>query len=79
MASGTTTQEIDGKATGQASTSPVPANPLAERIAPAFLADAAEDVTQGGVSVKKMAVRVAAFGGGIVSVLLAGGAMFKVR
>jgi hypothetical protein len=29
--------------------------------------------------VKKMAVRVAAFGGGIVSVLLAGGAMFKVR
>jgi len=32
------------------------------------------DVTQGGIPVKKIAVRVAALGGGIVAVLLAGGA-----
>ena len=35
---------------------------------------AAEVVTRGGIPVKKIAVRVAAFGGGIVAVLLAGGA-----
>jgi len=45
-------------------------------MAPPLLAAAAE-VTLGGIPVKKIAVRVAALGGGIVAVLLAGGANIR--
>jgi hypothetical protein len=38
---------------------------------------APEDVAQGGnITVKKVAVRISAIGGGLVAVLLAGGAAF---
>jgi len=44
-------------------------------MAPAFLADTTEDVTQKGrFPVKKVAVRAAAVAGGLVAMLLAGGA-----
>jgi len=36
-------------------------------------------MTQGGIPVKKIAVRVAAVAGGLVAVLLAGGASFSIR
>jgi hypothetical protein len=41
---------------------------------PTFLADTTEDMTQGGIPVKKISVRVAAVAGGVVALLLAGGA-----
>jgi len=49
-------------------------NPERSGSAPPPVAAAAEDLTQGGIPVKKIAVRVAALGGGIVAILLAGGA-----
>jgi hypothetical protein len=54
-------------------------HPEAERIAPAPIATATEDVTQGGNFVKKIAVRVSAMGGGLTALLLAGGAVWVRR
>jgi hypothetical protein len=51
-------------------------NPERSGFAPPLVAAAAE-VTLGGIPVKKLAVRVAALGGGIVAVLLAGGANLR--
>jgi hypothetical protein len=78
-ANGTTTWEIDGKASGWASTSLFFQDPERSGCAPSPIAGATEDVTQGGISVKKIAVRVAAVAGGVVALLLAGGAGWVAR
>jgi len=67
--------EIDGKASGWAFQSSQPRQyTLSGAGCPAAHSGRGGGVTQGGIPVKKIAVRVAAFGGGIVAVLLAGGA-----
>jgi len=43
---------------------------------PSPLAEVAEVATQGGIPVRKLVVRVSAIGGGLVAVLLSGGAVF---
>jgi hypothetical protein len=69
----------DGKASGWAlnvfTTSEK--NPERSGCAPPPIAAAAEVRSQGGISVKKIVVRVATMGGGIVAILLAGGAYVK--
>ena len=48
--------------------------PLAERVYPGAHSGCGGGESQGGIPVKKIAVRVTALGGGIVAVLLAGAA-----
>ena len=73
-ANGTTTWEIDGKAAGWPPLLHFVQDPERSGCAPSPIAGATEDVTQGGIPVKKIAVRVAAVAGGVVALLLAGGA-----
>ena len=77
VSSGTTIWEIDGKVSGRASTSQTTDVPQRSGCALSPLAVAAEVVTRGGIPVKKIAVRVAAVTGGLVAVLLAGGAWVR--
>jgi hypothetical protein len=74
---GTTIWEIDGKVSGRASHFTNANVPQRSGCAPSSLAVAAEVVTRGGIPVKKIAVRVAAVTGGLVAVLLAGGAWVR--
>jgi hypothetical protein len=68
--------ERDGKASGWTFSFSRAQGPSAKRDAPSPIASAAE-VTLGGIPVKKIAVRVAALGGGIAAILLAGGAWVR--
>jgi hypothetical protein len=69
----------DGKASGWPLNSFTTSeyNPERSGCAPPPIAAAAEVRSQGGIPVKKIAVRVATMGGGIVAILLAGGAHVK--
>jgi hypothetical protein len=72
VAYGTELMERDGKASGgiRRRTNPSGADD------PSPLAEVAEVATQGGIPVRKLVVRVTAIGGGLVAVLLSGGAVF---